>query len=109
MTVKPITLPRLDGAWIPCRTREAMRRVRNEVLARIMAASLSPSARIGLVAAIMFSVHTVKRRAAEDTQTGCFRSLQTTHKDVLAVIILRSVGNGPKFNSRHLILLNQKA
>ena len=83
-------------------------RVRDEIVERIMAASLSPSARIGLVAAIMSSVYTVKRRAAEDTQTGCFHSLQTTHKDVLAVIILRSVWNGPKFDSRHLILFKQK-
>ncbi|HET8721964.1 MAG TPA: hypothetical protein VFM24_08045 [Nitrospira sp.] len=35
-----------------------------------MAASFSPSARTGRVAAIMLSVHTMKERAAEGAQQG---------------------------------------
>ena len=42
----------------------------DEIVASIMAASFSPSARIGPVAAIMLSIHTMKRIAAEDTQKG---------------------------------------
>ena len=37
------------------------------------------------------------------------RSLQATHKDILAVIVFSSVGHGPKFHPRDLVLFEKQA
>ena len=37
------------------------------------------------------------------------RSLQATHKDVLAVIVFSSLGHWPKFHPRDLVLFEEQA
>jgi hypothetical protein len=58
----------LDLRSSPLATREEIKQVGDGIVASIVAASLSPSARTGPVAAITLSVHT--GIAAQDTQHG---------------------------------------
>jgi hypothetical protein len=60
-----------------------------------MAASLSPSARSGPVAAIMLSVHTMKGVAAEDTQIGgVFMVFKWLPSESIRLLCRRQCGYG---------------